>query len=178
MITPAGGIGSFMNLFTPKARAEGGEPVYSLTVLFDAKTQKSADFKALEAMAIQCAKDKWGDKVNLATVRMPFLDGNEKAEKYLGYEDTVYISPWTKIRPGVVDHMAQDIIDPSTVWAGQGVRVQVQPFAWTNSGKKGVSFGLLAVMIDRPDMPRLDGRVSANKVFAGLAAAAPTDGPF
>jgi hypothetical protein len=54
---------------------------------------------------------------------------------------------------------------PEELWAGQLVRANVTPFAWINSGKKGVSFGLNHIQIIRTDTPRIDGRASAASVF-------------
>ena len=54
---------------------------------------------------------------------------------------------------------------PEQVWAGQLVRANVTPFAWLNSGKRGVSLGLNHIQIIRTDTPRIDGRAPANAVF-------------
>jgi hypothetical protein len=45
------------------------------------------------------------------------------------------------------------------------VRLNITPYAWVNSGKKGVSFALNHVQIVKSDMPRIDGRASASSAF-------------
>jgi len=39
---------SFVNAFTPRPRAESGEPVYSCALIFDPTLQKSPAYKALQ----------------------------------------------------------------------------------------------------------------------------------
>jgi Enterobacter phage Enc34, ssDNA-binding protein len=160
---------SFPNLFTPKPRSEGGEPVYSAALLFDVTAQQSKEYKAMQTACIDAAKAKWGANVKVDQVAMPFRDAAEKADKYAGYEEGVmFINPWTKQKPGIVDARLQDVLTPEEVYAGQIVRAQVSPFAWQNSGKKGVSFGLHHIQIVKHDAPRIDGRVAASKAFTAI----------
>ena len=168
VVTPYATL-SFPNLFAPKPRAEGGEPVYSAALLFDAAAQRSPEYKAMQTACIDAARAKFGASVNLASVRMPFTDAGEKADKYQGYEEgVIVINPWTKQKPGIIDARKQDVLLPEQVYAGQLVRAQITPFAWTNSGKKGVSFGLNHIQIVKHDAPRIDGRIAANKAFDDL----------
>lgn len=156
---------SFQNLFTPRPRAEGGEPVYSCALIFDPAQQKSPKYKALVEACNEAARSEWGDNVNLKQIRMPFRDAGEKS--YEGYHagDT-FISPWSKNKPGIVDTNRQDILLPEEVWSGQLVRANVVPFAWTHTGKRGVSFGLNHVqVIQSQGRQRLDGRPTAGSAF-------------
>ena len=156
---------SFANIFTPRPRFEGNEPVYSCSLLFDPAQQKSPAFKALQDACITAARAKWGDSVNLKSVKMPFRDAGEKT--YDGYHPGhVFISPWSKNKPGVVDTNRQDILVPEEVWSGQLVRANVAAFAWDASGKKGVSFGLNHLQIIQSEgRQRLDGRPAAGSAF-------------
>src|SRR6516225_8219755 len=45
--------------------------------------------------------------------------------------------------------------------------VYITPFAWTKSGKRGVSFGLNHLQIVK-DGTRIDGRISADKAFDAI----------
>lgn len=160
---------SFAHLFTPRPRAEGQDPVYSCSLIFDPVAQKSKEFKALEAACIAAAKEKFGDKVNVSGLQMPFRDAGEKSDKYEGYnEGDVYISPWSKQKPGIVNTRLQDVLLPDEVYAGQVVRANVNPFAWSKSGKRGVSLGLNHIQIVKANAPRIDGRAPANKAFDAL----------
>jgi hypothetical protein len=157
---------SFPHLFQPRPRAEGGEAVFSASLIFSPEQQKSPAFKALKQAAIDVAYKEWGDKLQLKTVKMPFRDGAEKAGQWAGYNDgDIFISPWTKSKPGVVDVQREDIHTPEEVWAGQLVRANVTPFAWVNSGKKGVSFALNHIQVIKTDTARIDGRGNARDAF-------------
>jgi len=170
------GVLSFPQLFAPKARAENTNPVFSCSILFDTAAQKTKEYKDLQQACVECAREKWGSNVSLASLMMPFRDGAQK--EYAGYgEGIMYISPWSNNKPGIVDGRLQAILLPEEVWAGQLVRANVQPFAWLNSGKKGVSLGLNHIQIVKKDEPRIDGRASADKVF-GVVDDGSDDTPF
>jgi hypothetical protein len=164
-LTTPYGVLSFANLFTPRPRAEGKDPDFNCSIIFDEQQQKSPAYKALKAAHDDAARAKWGDKLDLKTVRSAFHDAGEKT--YDGYHPGhTYISPWTKNKPGIVDAQKQPVLLPDEVWSGQLVRINVTPFAWLHSGKKGVSFGLNHVQIVKSDgMQRLDGRPSIGSVF-------------
>jgi len=172
LITPFG-LGSFMNLFTPRAPADGAEPRYSLNIVFDPKAQATNEFKILKDAVMQVAREKWGNKIP-SNLRSPFRDAGEK--DYAGYEKGfIFINAWTKTAPGVVGPNREDILDPKDVWAGQLVRASVNPFAYDHSGNRGIAFGLENVQIGKFDMPRLDGRTAANKAFGDADVSAYVD---
>jgi hypothetical protein len=95
----------------------------------------------------------------------PFRDAGEKS--YDGYHPgDIFIAPWSKNKPGVVDRRKQDILLPEEVWSGQLVRANVNPFAWQHTGRKGVSFGLNHLqIIESKGRQRLDGRPTAGSAF-------------
>jgi ssDNA-binding protein len=162
IVTPNATL-SFPVLFAPRPRSEGAKPVYSCSLLFSPEAQKSPEYKAMQTACISAAKAKFGADVKLNSLTFPFRDASEK--DYKGYEDGwIYISPWSEQRPGVVDAQVQDVIDPSLVYAGQIVRASIAPFAWKNSGKMGVSFGLNHIQLVK-EGTRIDGRIAANKAF-------------
>ena len=176
IVTPEATL-SFPVFKSPKPRSEGSKPVFSCALLFDKEAQASAPYKAMQQACIKAAKDKFGADVKLSTIQFPFKDAGEK--DYAGYEDGVmYINPWSEQKPGMVDVKNNDILDYDQAYAGCRVRASIAPFAWSNSGKKGVSFGLNHIQIVK-DGPRIDGRISAGKAFgAALADADAEDSPF
>jgi len=171
---------SFPNLFKPKPRADGGEAVYSAVAIFSPVQQKDNAYKAMQDACIAVAKAEWGEKLNLREVKMPFRDAGEKEGSWAGFEaGHTFISPWTKTKPGIVNVQRQEVLLPEEVWGGQLVRMNLSPYPWTNSGRKGVSFALNHVQIVRTDTPRLDGRGSATKVFDdGVVSDDDQDVPF
>lgn len=157
---------SFQNLTTPRPRVEGTEPVYSCTLLFDQKAQKSSAYKAMKDACVAAAKKEWGENVNLKQIKMPFGDAGTKSYDGFNAGDT-FIRPWSKNKPGIVDADREDVLLPEEIWSGQLVRANISPFAWTHSGSgKGVSFGLNHVQIVKSEgQRRLDGRPQAKSVF-------------
>lgn len=172
LITPEATL-SFPVFKAPRPRSENSKPVYSCALLFDASAQKSAEYKAMQQACVEAAKTKFGANVNLKSLTFPFRNAGEK--EYAGYEEGfTYINPWSEQRPGVVDHNVQDILDVGSVYAGMKVRASIAPFAWANSGKKGVSFGLNHIQV-LADGTRIDGRISADRAFGKVAAPAGAD---
>lgn len=184
--TPVG-ILSFPNLFSPRPRAPGSEPVYQCSLLFDMNAQKDPAYAALRKAVAECIDETWGpgksqDRAFLAGLRLPFRDCSEK--QYKGYDipNGKYIAPWTKNKPGVIDAHRNEITTPEDVWAGQGVRANVSVFSYTTPNK-GVSFGLNHIQICRTDGERIDGRGPAKDAFddydgPGAAVMADEDVPF
>lgn len=170
LITPLGTM-TFPTLFTPRAVVAGGEPRYSLNLIIDPINQKTPAFQAMRRAVAQAIDEKWGagksqDKAFVAKLKNPFLPTTDQA--YEGYEDpnAVFIRPWSKNRPGVVDAYRNEITVPADVWSGQLVRCSVNPFAYEMSGNRGVSFGLNNVQVCRVDGKRLDGRRAAKDEFS------------
>jgi hypothetical protein len=94
----------------------------------------------LKDACVAAARKEFGDNVNLKDVKMPFRDAGEKS--YDGYhKGDVFIQPWSKNKPGVVDANREDILVPDEVWSGQLVRANVVPFAWTYTNKKASASG-------------------------------------
>lgn len=169
---------SFPVLFSPRPRSEGGDPAFSCALLFSPDAQQSAPYKALVKEVDRLIAEKF-PKVSRASLSIPFKDAGEKEDQYEGYKaGWSVISPWSKNRPTVVDREMNEVLTPEDVWAGLLVRASLRPFAWTNSGKRGVSFGLNHLQIVKTDVPRIDGRISAKAAFAPLEDEETAELPF
>lgn len=169
VLTPPG-ICSFLNLVTPRPIVDGGEPKYGFTLIFDKAAQKRPEFKELEKAIDEAIRQKWSQRVP-AGLRSPFRDGAEKAGKFEGYKPgDIFISPWSKERPGCVDAQRQDILDWGDYYAGWTARANVRPFAYDTGGNKGVGLFLDNVQFLRAGK-RLDGRKAASESFPDDEAA-------
>jgi ssDNA-binding protein len=169
---------SFVNAFTPRPRVDG-PAVYSCSLLFPPKEQKTPAYKALEEAAAEAWRKMFGATASMKGAMMPFKDASEKS--YDGYlPGYTYISPWSKNKPGIVNAQREEILLPEEVWSGQLVRANVTPFAWSRSGKRGVSFGWNHLQIIKSaGCRRLDGRPSATDAFDdGVVDENGEDGPF
>jgi hypothetical protein len=169
VITPPGLL-AFPTFYTAKPRFAGGDPAYSGILVFSPEQQKTDAFKELKEACVRVAKADFGSAYNPNALKWPFRKGEEKPN-YAGFDPgTIFISAWTKNKPGVIDASHVEINDPAAVWAGQMARFSLTPFTYNTSGNKGVSLGLRGVLISRQDMPRIDGRGSAKNDFAKIAA--------
>lgn len=165
------GIGTFLHVFTPKPVTTGGEPRFSLNILFSPDQQKTPEFKALKVGLAEAAKDEFGpdyaDMFKSGALKSPIRNAKEK--DWNGYHDaeegTVFINAWSKTKPGIVDAQRNEILDPQDIFAGQLMRISCRPFAYDRNGNKGVSFALNNIQVLKKDMPRLDGKISAKAEF-------------
>ena len=164
------GVLSFPVLFSPRPRAPGGDPVYQVSLLFDQTAQRDPAYNDLRTAVMEAIDEEWGqgksrDKAFIQGIRLPFRKCSEKS--YAGYDipGGMYISPWSKSRPGLVDARRVEITVPEDIWAGQMARATVAPFTYNTSGNKGVSFALNNVQICRTDGKRIDGRKAATDDF-------------
>lgn len=170
-VTTPVGILCFPSIFEPREPAPGMDKRHSLILLFDDLALQTAAYQNLRAAVQEAAADKWGaakaqDANFMRSLRLPFRNAAEK--DYAGFEKgTVFISPWSKNKPGIVDLKGHEIKVPGDVWAGQLARATVRAFGYEQSGNKGVSFGLEHVQIVKADAERIDGRRSADKAFEG-----------
>ena len=167
---------AFATLLNAKPINNSGEPKYSVLALFD----KRADLKDLKAAFQEAAKNKWGKDakkiVENPNFHNPFLDQGERVhsvtgELYNGMEvgaTCISFKSDEAHRPGVVDCENKAVLTSDEIYSGIIARATVDAFAWENSGKKGISFGLQNVQ-KLDDGPRLGGgKIPANDDFDPL----------
>jgi|SRR5262252_815973 len=165
ILTPPG-VASFLNLEKPRVMPGivNAEPRYSLNLIFDKQAQATSEFKALQDGCQEAAKEFFKGKLP-AGLRSCFRDGAEKEGQYSGYKaGTIFVQPWSKNKPGVVNRERQEVVDYTEFYAGWTARAFVRPFAYDQAGNKGVGLFLDVVQFLRPG-PRLDGRTDATKAF-------------
>jgi hypothetical protein len=174
--TPTGVL-SFPQLFQAKAQVQGGDPRFSINLILDKTAQATPEYQQLRKIVAATIDEKWGvgksqDKewIKRMKLRLPFRPTADR--DYTGYdiEGGVFISPWSKNKPGLVGPDLQDITVPGDIWSGQLARCTVHAFAYETQGNRGVSFNLNNVQITKLDMPRLDGRKPAKDEFDNVGA--------
>lgn len=165
------GLLSYPHVFVARPAAPGAEPRFSCALLFDKTAQADPAFMELRKAVGVVIDETFGagksrDRAFVASLRSPFRrTALKKAKGYADMVDGIYIQPWSKDRPGVVDARLQTITFPGDVWPGQMARATVRPFAYDVSGNKGVNFNLNNIQICRTDGPRLDDRKRAEEEF-------------
>lgn len=167
---------SYVNVLTPKAPAQGGEPKYSVTLLIpksDYATKADID-SAIQAATQEALGKVWGG-VRPPQIKIPIHDGDgvkQSGEPY-GEECKGHwvIAANTKIKPQVVgiDNINAELA-PSDIYSGMYGRVTIRFFGYSNSGNKGVGCGLGNIMKTRDGEP-LAGSASAASDFATVGNA-------
>lgn len=158
---------SYVHLFEPFSNNEGQEAKYSCVLLIP-KTDKVTikKLRAAQQAALEAGKDSrfggripknWTDTIH---------DGDEEAdlEKNPEMEGHWYMTVSSKTKPGIVDQQVNPILDSTEIYSGCFARVSINAFAYSNSGNKGVSFGLNHVQ-KLADGDYLGGRSRAEDDF-------------
>ena len=127
---------AFSNVFKPKLNLQG-EPKYGLVMLFE----KNTDISKLRELADEAANEKW-PKGEPTDLRSPFRDGNEKADKYDGFKDTIAVTANSNFKPGLVNQNVEEITSQEDFYSGCYARATVNVYAYEKLGNKGVSFSV------------------------------------
>lgn len=162
---------SYVHVFEPWSNNPDQEPKFSCTLLIP-KTDR-ATLRAIEQaqqVALENGKSKVFNGKIPANWKSTLHDGDEEAdlERNPEYEGHWYMSVSAKQKPGVVDRNVQPIIDSTEVYSGCYARVSVNAFPYSQSGNKGVSFGLNHVQ-KLADGDYLGGRSKAEDDFDSLS---------
>lgn len=168
--TPVGVL-SFPTLFVPKPPAPGTEARFSLNLILDAAAQKSPEWMALRKLVLDTLDDKWPGKskdaewIKKNKIKLPWRPCSDR--DYEGYDvpGGIFIAPWSKNKPGLINAQRQNIDVPSDIWSGQLARCTVHAFAYEQSGNKGVGLNLNNVQITKMAMDRIDGKRKAKDEF-------------
>ena len=155
----------------PKNSQPDKAPEFSIRACFPPDT----DLSAMKAAASEAAREKWGDKLDdkkfVEKMNSPFSTNDELDNPIQGIGDDWIIMTFSAKeahRPGIVDKKLQDILDEEEVYSGAWFRAQVRAYAWENTGKKGVSFGLQNVQKIKDDEQIGAGRMPASKAFEAV----------
>ncbi len=157
------------------AKNPGGAMKYSCSILID-KNDKAgvAMFQKHIDLAIQKGRENipaWKSKVPKFRYA-PLRDGDQELEDGTKtdpvYEGKLFLNCSSNDAPGVVGPDAKPLMNQDDLYAGCIVRLDVNPFPYSNSGNNGIGWGLNNVMLVRPG-DRLDGRKNAEQAFGAFA---------
>lgn len=151
--------GSFVRLVKPRARSEGKEPEYGLTIVLE---KDHSFWRELDDAIERAAEIKWG-KVPKGFFH-PVKDGDDYD---YGFDGCLFVEAKSTERPGVVDTELEDVIDASELYSGAWYRATIRPGAWHHpeSNRKGVSIYLDNVQKVRDDEPLGGARAKAADDF-------------
>lgn len=129
---------SYPNIWEKAAGEDGFQAKFGATLLFPV----GADLTLLKEAAKHTAVEKFGAKAGSMSLKSPFRDQGEKADK-LGYtKGGVFFRANSDIQPGVLGPDGRPLAKQSDLYAGCWVVATVRPFAYDAKGNKGISFGL------------------------------------
>ena len=163
---------SYVNLTTPRAPQQGGEPKYSVTLLIpktDAATVANIN-ASMKAAYDDGVSKKWGGAHPQPKVLLHDGDGLRPSGLPFGDECKGHwvLTASTKNKPQVVGIDNLDCeLSPSDIYSGMYARVTINFFAYDTAGSKGVGCGLGNVLKTR-DGEALAGGASAASDFEGL----------
>lgn len=159
---------SYLNVWKPRAMAEGQEPKYSACLLIPKSDKDTiAKIKAACEAARLASAPLFGGKVP-ATLKAPLHDGDGEMPNGGEYgpeaKGMYVLNCSSKSQPGIVDRHVNPILDQTEVYSGCWGKVDLNFFCYSVNGNKGVACGLNNIQKIRDDEP-LGGRQNAKDVF-------------
>lgn len=164
----------------PKATATNNNPKYGTIILFPPAADLSILYEEYYKVAASVFPDHWNGSAYVG-LHSPFHDQGEKF-KYDGFTPgAVYMTVSSKFKPPVVTAQGVPVVDPAKVYAGVWAVCVLKPYSYGKNPpqpKKGPGFGLQTIMLIGDDTNlAAGGAVDPQKVFKGLAIAAPIARP-
>jgi len=158
---------SFPSVFEASSY-QGGEPKYSVVMLFYPDKFSEADqraWKSMQSIADAASKDKFKKLIKdlPGNFKKPIRDGAEKAHLDGYGEGMLFATASSKQRPGIVDRNKQPILQEEEFYPGCWARATVTCYGYDNVGK-GVAFGLHNLQ-KLGDDENFTGRVAAEEDF-------------
>ncbi len=175
-------------LWEPKAPngQPGGTPKYSVCALYTPFSDMTQYYAEYYRICAEMFADHYNPHLNppgYSGLENPFHDCAQKAHKFEGFTPgCFYVNHTSKFKPAIVDATAarNPITDRAKVYPGCWAILVVNAYGYGKSPpqpKKGVSFGLQAVMIIGDDQNLSGGGVDPRTVFAGANVRPPMVNP-
>lgn len=174
-------LGSYANIFEPRAVNEGDEPKYSISLIFkkdlDPKSQAGRSLAELRKMIEFVAEQKWGPKWKTMGLKLPIRDGDVDRPEHKEYANAVFLNASSKRMPGLVNRKLQTITDKEEAYSGCFFLAAVNVFTFEKKVNKGVALGLNNLLLWEKG-ERLDNRKSAEETFADVVEDEDSENPL
>jgi hypothetical protein len=164
-------LGSYANIFTPRAVNEGDEPKYSISLLFDKKaianpvTPEGKSYlelvKLVEAVALKSFGPAWK---SIKGFHLPMRDGDVDKPDQKEYAGKMFVNASSKRPPGVVGKNLVPITSDEDAYSGCLYVAAINVFKFEKKAKKGVALGLNNLLVWAKG-ERIDGRKDATEDF-------------
>jgi len=143
---------AFANGLFEMQTSDSGRKSWTCSLLFP----KTVDLSALHNLALEAAKEEWGDKavgmIKDGIIKSPFLDGDGKqgkskktGEPHAGFPGHIFIrcTSGEDYRPKLVNQKVLPITDKADLYSGCFGYAVVNAFTWENKENgKGITFGI------------------------------------
>lgn len=163
---------SYVNLVTPRASKQGGDPKYSVTLLIpksDVATIKDIE-ASMQAAYNDGVSKKWGGA--RPQMKQLLWDGDGLRQSGLPFGDeckghwVITASSYNKPQVVGIDNINCELA-PNDIYSGMYARVTINFFPYDTAGSKGVGCGLGNVLKISDGEP-LSGGASAASDFADI----------
>ena len=145
---------SYLNVFKPRAFAEGSPEKYSVVLLIPKTAEKTVRKikKAIEEETKEGMSAFWKGK-KPANFWNPLRDGDEeKADEHPEYAGMYFITAKSDQKPILLDESGEELFDQSEMYSGCWGRADLSFFAFDNK-TKGIGVGLNALKKTKDDEP-------------------------
>lgn len=161
-------IGSYANIFKPRAVNEGDEPKYSISLLFDKKSAEKQLAELKRVIAYVAAK-KFGPNWQKLCKKIPIHDGDVDKPEQKEYAGKLFVNCSSTRQPGIVNRHLVPVTTEEDAYSGCLYVAAVNVFAFDHKvGGKGVSLGLNNLLVWEKG-ERIDGKKDASEDFAEYA---------
>ena len=175
-------------LFEPKAPSNqpNGTPKYSVCALYSPFSDMGIYYAEYYRICGEMFADYYNPHLNppgYSGLENPFHDCALKANKFEGFTPGLfYVNHTSKFKPAIVDSSAarNPITDKSKVYPGCWAILVVNAYGYGKSPpqpKKGVSYGLQAVMVIGDDQNLSGGGIDPREAFKAANVKPPTINP-
>lgn len=166
-------LGSYANIFTPRAVTVGQEPKYSISLLFrkdaNPNSPEGKSLAQLRELIHRLAVLKFGpDYMTIPKFGIPINDGDiEKPDKpeYLG---KMYVNASSTRPCGIVDRHLKPVTSESEAYSGCIYVASLNVFSYKDKPGSGIALGLNNLLVFEKGT-RIDGRKEAAEDFAEYA---------
>ncbi len=165
---------SYCHVWEPQTPQGGGEPKYSVTILISKNDVNTLNtiYSEMESVKQSGISSTWGG-VLPPLVKIPLYDGDgvRPSGEPFGPEcrGHMVMTASSKTQPQIVDLNVQPVLNRAEVYSGCYARVNINFFAYSQSGNKGLGCGLNCIQKVEDGEP-LAGGVSAQEAFGGVNA--------
>lgn len=161
-------VGSYANIFKPRAVDEKSEPKYSISLLFE-KKRADRQLAELRRVIAHVAEKKFGPAwTKIPKFHNPIRDGDVEKPEHKEYAGRLFANASSTRQPGIVNRHLVPVTSEDEAYSGCMFVAAVNVYAFEKKGNKGVALGLNNLLVFEKG-ERIDGRVGAEEDFAEYA---------